>query len=159
MMRFFMLINEAVSLVLKAATIAEPGDINVLRMGEPVRIVEIARSLLALMGKSETEVPIVFTGLRPGEKMFEELYIRGDELKTEHPDILTLPHGDMTVPMDPAAIADLGGRVDAMMEGCRSGSKEALIILSELVKSNYIVSPDETKDGGKIAIFPRTSLH
>lgn len=159
MMRFFMLINEAVSLVLKAATIAEPGDINVLRMGEPVKIVEIARSLIALMGKSENEIPIVFTGLRPGEKMFEELYIRGDELKTEHPDILTLPQGDMTVPMDAGAIADLNERVGSMLEGCRSGSKEALIILSELVKSNYTISPDEAKDGGKIAVFPRTSMH
>lgn len=94
MTRFFMLIPEAVSLVLKAATIARPGDINVLKMGEPVRIVDIATNMIVLMGKTLDEIPIVYTGLRPGEKMYEELYIRGDELKTDHPDILTLPNGD-----------------------------------------------------------------
>ena len=157
MTRFFMLINEAVSLVLKAATIATPGDINVLRMGDPVKIVEIARSLLALMGKTEDEIPIVYTGLRPGEKMFEELYIRGDELKTEHPDILTLPNGDCAEFLESDFTGELLKKTESMLEACRTGSKEAMIVLNELVKSNYVIGADETKDGGKIAIFPRSS--
>ncbi|HND86044.1 MAG TPA: nucleoside-diphosphate sugar epimerase/dehydratase, partial [Pseudobdellovibrionaceae bacterium] len=97
--RYFMLIEEAVALVLKAASISRSGDINVLRMGEPVKILDLAKSLIRLMGKQESEVEIQFTGLRPGEKMFEELYISGNELSTEHPDILVLPKGD-ALPLD-----------------------------------------------------------
>ncbi len=93
MNRFFMLIPEAVSLVLMSSALSEPGDINVLRMGEPIKIVDIAKSLILLMGKTEEEIPVVFTGVRPGEKMYEELYIKGDELQTRHADILTLPKG------------------------------------------------------------------
>jgi FlaA1/EpsC-like NDP-sugar epimerase len=94
MTRYFMLIPEAVSLVLMSATLSQPGDINVLKMGEPIRILDLAKSLMALMGKSEDEIGIAFTGVRPGEKMFEELYLTGDELATRHQDILTVPRGD-----------------------------------------------------------------
>jgi FlaA1/EpsC-like NDP-sugar epimerase len=94
MNRFFMLIPEAVSLVLMAASLSQAGDISVLRMGDPVMIVDLARSLMALMGRSEDEIPIVFTGIRPGEKMYEEMYLTGAELATRHPDILTVPKGD-----------------------------------------------------------------
>lgn len=94
MTRYFMLIPEAVSLVLMSGTLSEPGDINVLKMGEPIRILDLARSLMAMMGKSEGEIGIAFTGVRPGEKMFEELYLTGDELTTRHADILTVPRGD-----------------------------------------------------------------
>jgi len=95
MTRYFMLIPEAVSLVLMSSTLSQPGDINVLKMGEPLKIVDLAKSLMALMGKSEGEVGIVFTGARPGEKMFEELSLTGDEIFTRHPDIMTLPRGDI----------------------------------------------------------------
>ena len=91
MTRYFMLIPEAVSLVLMSATLSQPGDINVLKMGEPIRILDLAKSLMALMGKGESEIDIAFTGVRPGEKMFEELYLTGDELTTRHADILTVP--------------------------------------------------------------------
>ncbi len=91
MTRYFMLIPEAVSLVLMSATLSQPGDINVLKMGEPIRILDLAKSLMALMGKGDSEIGIAFTGVRPGEKMFEELYLTGDELTTRHADILTVP--------------------------------------------------------------------
>lgn len=94
MTRYFMLIPEAVSLVLMSATLSQPGDINVLKMGEPIRIYELAQNLIALMGKTESEIAIAFTGVRPGEKMFEELYLTGHELTTRHADILTVPRGD-----------------------------------------------------------------
>src|SRR5690606_32348202 len=94
MTRYFMLIPEAVSLVLNAAAIAAPGDICVLKMGNAVRIVDVVTNLISLMGKNPEDVPIIFTGKRPGEKLFEELYLSGQELNTSNPDILIVPKGD-----------------------------------------------------------------
>ncbi len=72
--RFFMITPEAVALVLQAFAIGAHGDILVLDMGEPVRILDLARSLIRLSGKSEHDVKIQFTGLRDGEKLNEELF-------------------------------------------------------------------------------------
>jgi FlaA1/EpsC-like NDP-sugar epimerase len=73
MTRYFMTIPEAVSLVLEAFAIGEKGDILVLDMGEPVRIVDLAETLIRLSGIARDQVKIVYTGLRQGEKLFEEL--------------------------------------------------------------------------------------
>lgn len=72
--RFFMITREAVALVLQAAEIGDHGDILVLDMGEPIRILDLARNLIRLSGKSERDVEIQFTGLRDGEKLEEELF-------------------------------------------------------------------------------------
>ena len=72
--RFFMTIPEAVSLVLQAFTIGKHGEILVLEMGKPMRIVDVAHTLIRLCGKTEDDVEIVFTGLRAGEKLHEELF-------------------------------------------------------------------------------------
>ncbi len=74
MTRYFMTIPEASSLVLQAFTVGEHGDILVLDMGKPVRIVDLAMTLTRVMGKREDEVQIVYTGMRPGEKLHEELF-------------------------------------------------------------------------------------
>jgi len=86
MTRYFMLIPEACQLVLQAAAIAAGGELFILDMGEPVKIVDLAQQMIRLYGK-EGEVEIVYTGLRPGEKLYEELLISPDDAKTPYPSI------------------------------------------------------------------------
>jgi FlaA1/EpsC-like NDP-sugar epimerase len=76
--RYFMTIPEAARLVLQAAAIGDSGQVLVLDMGEPVRIVDLARQLIRLAGMGSDEIPIVYSGLRPGEKLFEELLADND---------------------------------------------------------------------------------
>jgi FlaA1/EpsC-like NDP-sugar epimerase len=84
--RFFMTIPEAAQLVLQAATLAESGQVFVMDMGEAVRIADLARELIRMTGHTEAEIPIVFSGLRPGEKLYEELLADADTtLPTPHP--------------------------------------------------------------------------
>ena len=95
--RYFMTVNEAVELVIQAGAMAKGGEIFVLDMGKPVRIGELARRMIHLSGLQEKDathpdgdIEIRYTGLRPGEKMNEELLTDSEVLKTDHPKILLL---------------------------------------------------------------------
>ena len=93
--RYFMSIPEAVQLVLQAGAMAKGGDVFVLDMGEPVKILDLAYRMIYLSGLSpvtsenpEGDIKIVFTGLRQGEKLYEELLIGNDVIQSQHPQIM-----------------------------------------------------------------------
>lgn len=93
--RYFMTIPEAAELVIQAGAMGKGGDVFVLDMGEPVKIYELAKRLINLSGmevkddeKPDGDIEIIFTGLRPGEKLYEELLIGDNVSSTEHPQIM-----------------------------------------------------------------------
>jgi FlaA1/EpsC-like NDP-sugar epimerase len=89
MTRFFMTIPEASSLVVQAGAMGGRGQVYVLDMGEPVKIIDLARQMIRLSGKDESQVPIVFTGARAGEKLHEVLWNEGEFVgPTSHPKIM-----------------------------------------------------------------------
>ena len=91
--RYFMTIPEAVALVLQASYYAEGGEIFVLDMGDPVRIDDMARNLIRLSGyEPDVDIPIVYTGLRPGEKLFEELLMDEEGLKDTANEMIHIGH-------------------------------------------------------------------
>ena len=88
MVRYFMTIPEAAQLVVQAATLGAGGEVFVLDMGEPVKIVDLARDLIKLSGFRDDDIEIKFSGLRPGEKLFEEIALDEEAVdKTRHPKI------------------------------------------------------------------------
>jgi FlaA1/EpsC-like NDP-sugar epimerase len=98
--RYFMTIPEAVQLVLQASILGRSGEVLMLNMGEPVKIVDLAKELIHLSGyEVNKDIDIVFTGLRPGEKLFEELFIEGEEYeKTEHEKLLVVKNASRIIP-------------------------------------------------------------
>jgi FlaA1/EpsC-like NDP-sugar epimerase len=118
--RYFMTIPEAVSLVLQAFTIGAHGDVLVLDMGEPIRIADLARTLIRLTGASESDVPIVFTGLRPGEKLFEELFYATDALLETTHEKVRRTHGNF------APWANLSRHLQELQQLILNGSDKSI---------------------------------
>ncbi|PTU00876.1 hypothetical protein DBR45_20430, partial [Pseudomonas sp. HMWF031] len=101
--RYFMTIPEAAQLVIQAGSMGQGGDVFVLDMGEPVRIVELAEKMIHLSGLSvrseknlQGDISIEFTGLRPGEKLYEELLIGDNVSATPHPMIMSASEDHLT---------------------------------------------------------------
>ena len=129
--RFFMTIPEASQLVIQAGAMARGGEVFVLDMGEPIRILDLAKRMIHLAGfthrdehNPDGDIEIIFTGLRPGEKLYEELLICDTSLRTEHIKIgcaqeSHLPWEDLLPllkQMDAAATGQLRGRVKRLLQ-------------------------------------------
>lgn len=144
--RYFMTIPEAVQLVLQAATMGEGGEIFVLDMGEPIKIVDLARDLIRLSGLEEgRDIDIQFTGLQHGEKISEELFFASEKVEcSSHDKILVCRNGyDGTAlqqhPLRSTGVEPPSGRsfrseVERLIEAAHSGaSKNVRVLLKQLV--------------------------
>ena len=136
MTRYFMTIQEAGWLILDASAIGKPGDLFVLDMGEPVRIIDMARDLIRLGGQDPLDVPVVFTGLRPGEKLSEKLYYDAETVEdTDVPKIRRVLD-----PQPPRDVRSVVSHLVSMADGDREEElREALfasVIGRELPKED-----------------------
>lgn len=121
--RYFMTIPEAVQLVLQASLLGSGGEVFLLDMGDPVRIIDLARDLIKLSGLEEgRDIDIEITGMRPGEKLFEELFISGEEYKrTRHEKIFIAANASSFVP------EGLETNICALAEAAEMNDREAIV--------------------------------
>lgn len=124
--RYFMTIPEAAQLVLQAGAMASGGEVFVLDMGEPVRIVDLARRMIELSGMTVREeqhptgdIEVSFTGLRPGEKLYEELLIGGSPEQTTHPRVMKAREEYMTW-------SSLSPHLEELASACSAGDSEKI---------------------------------
>jgi FlaA1/EpsC-like NDP-sugar epimerase len=133
--RYFIRTSEAISLVLQAATLGDGGRVFMLDMGEPVKIVDLARDLLRLSNHTEDEIPINFVGLRAGEKLFEEIRMEGESIHpTLHPQIVIT---EATQP-DPAKVRRW---IERASRASIDSDDDARRLLSEFVAEYQLATP------------------
>ena len=132
MKRYFMTIPEASQLVLQASTLGSGGEIFVLDMGEPVRIADLARNLILLSGlRPGQDIEIKYTGIRPGEKLFEELHLTNEEtLPTVHEKIAVFAGRRHDT-------EEIGALINKLEEACRGGELGRLILLIKSFVPDY----------------------
>jgi FlaA1/EpsC-like NDP-sugar epimerase len=142
MERYFMTIPEAVHLVLQAFVLGVGGEVFVLNMGEQVRILDLAQDLIRLSGlEPGTDIEIVFTGIRSGEKLSEALWDEGaDYQPTGHPDILRLDEDE------PLRNTALEAAIEELVSAARHGKTDEIIHLLNTYVPNAIVSSSPTTD-------------
>ena len=129
MIRYFMSIPEAVSLVLQASSYGEGGEIFVLDMGEPVKIVDLAKNMIRLAGFKEEDIGIVYTGLRPGEKLFEELLLSDEGLKETCNELIYVAQ---PLNLDPSVIHSYILRLECCVAN-KSSKSEVIEVLSSMI--------------------------
>jgi FlaA1/EpsC-like NDP-sugar epimerase len=128
--RYFMLVSEAAGLILQAGAMGEGGEVFVLEMGKPMKIVDLAENLIRLSGKElGVDAGIVFIGLRPGEKLHEELIVEGEDVtRTSHPKVLKLTGSEKMAPA-------WGDRLEELITVAITGENQGVIEkLDALVK-------------------------
>lgn len=132
--RYFMTIPEAVQLLLQAAVLGDGGQVFMLDMGQPVRIVDLAKDLIRLSGyELGKDIDIVFTGLRPGEKLFEELFIPGETYdKTEHEKVLILGNASRIVR------ENIEQDIEALCQAAHRNDANLIVFLLEQLVPEYI---------------------
>jgi FlaA1/EpsC-like NDP-sugar epimerase len=148
MRRYFMTIPEASQLVLQAASMGQGGEIFILDMGEPVRVVDLAQDLIRLSGYKQDEIEVVFSGIRPGEKLFEELSLDEEKAaRTRHPKIFI---GSLR----PLSLASIQAGVDRLERVALAGDEHAARDELKLLVPEYQASgsiaprpPSESPDG------------
>ena len=130
--RYFMTISEAVSLVLQACAYAQGGEVFVLDMGDPVRIDDLARNMIRLCGlEPDVDIPIVYTGLRPGEKLFEELLMQDEGLDKTPNELIFIGHFN---DFDEERLLDA---LDGLREACEENSPDIRARLQALVRTYH----------------------
>ncbi|MCG3120351.1 MAG: UDP-N-acetyl-alpha-D-glucosamine C6 dehydratase [bacterium] len=133
--RYFMTIPEAVQLVLQAGAMGKGGEIFVLDMGQPVKIVDLANNLITLSGYKPEDIGIQFVGLRPGEKLYEELWISDEKM-------LPTPHEKIMRAQSVMPVHALNGEVDDLLQLIKTASEaEVIQCLAHLVP-NYRTSSE-----------------
>ena len=131
--RYFMTISEAVSLVLQACCYAKDGEVFVLDMGEPVRIDDLARNMIRMAGfEPDVDIPIVYTGLRPGEKLFEELLMQDEGLDKTPNELIYIGHFN---DFDRSTLMEELKELDT---ACHENSPEIRKILQKLVPTYHL---------------------
>jgi FlaA1/EpsC-like NDP-sugar epimerase len=150
--RYFMTISEAAQLVIQAGAIGQGGDVFVLDMGEPVKILDVAIGMVKLHGltpyfvdhpeqifPTQGDIPICITGLRKGEKLYEELLIGNNPSQTQHPQIMTA--SETFLPME-----DLMPILDRLLQACVEFNLPSIIAILHELPLEYAPMSDEISD-------------